>query len=331
MLSYKIPTIILEMWSKFVKKAVILLVLLTVVPVAAFSQQSEIDVNIRFFNKELYYPDSSIMIKVEITNESASPYHFELADNRIYNISFDVRTLTNEPLPQSQQLIIERSSNQRVFFRNVTIGPSEQFSFYEDLSDYVDIIRPGAYVVQATFYPEINVPGVIPLGIVSNNLSLSVRPSMREMTLPTSEDAVQMARLQKVSLPPDEVVSYTLRARQRSQWENFFLYLDVESLLKNDPARRRRFLQLSQEERMEMLNNYKQQLRNEQVDGDIIVIPDEFEVIKTEYTPEEATVQVIERFQYPGYVERKHYTYYLKKRDNVWFIYDYSVRNLGTE
>jgi len=319
------------MWSKFVKKAVILLVLLTVVPVAAFSQQSEIDVNIRFFNKELYYPDSSIMIKVEITNESASPYHFELADNRIYNISFDVRTLTNEPLPQSQQLIIERSSNQRVFFRNVTIGPSEQFSFYEDLSDYVDIIRPGAYVVQATFYPEINVPGVIPLGIVSNNLSLSVRPSMREMTLPTSEDAVQMARLQKVSLPPDEVVSYTLRARQRSQWENFFLYLDVESLLKNDPARRRRFLQLSQEERMEMLNNYKQQLRNEQVDGDIIVIPDEFEVIKTEYTPEEATVQVIERFQYPGYVERKHYTYYLKKRDNVWFIYDYSVRNLGTE
>ncbi len=313
------------------KKAVILLVLLTVVPVAAFSQQSEIDVNIRFFNKELYYPDSSIMIKVEITNESASPYHFELADNRIYNISFDVRTLTNEPLPQSQQLIIERSSNQRVFFRNVTIGPSEQFSFYEDLSDYVDIIRPGAYVVQATFYPEINVPGVIPLGIVSNNLSLSVRPSMREMTLPTSEDAVQMARLQKVSLPPDEVVSYTLRARQRSQWENFFLYLDVESLLKNDPARRRRFLQLSQEERMEMLNNYKQQLRNEQVDGDIIVIPDEFEVIKTEYTPEEATVQVIERFQYPGYVERKHYTYYLKKRDNVWFIYDYSVRNLGTE
>ncbi len=313
------------------KKAVILLVLLTVVPVAAFSQQSEIDVNIRFFNKELYYPDSSIMIKVEITNESASPYHFELADNRIYNISFDVRTLTNEPLPQSQQLIIERSSNQRVFFRNVTIGPSEQFSFYEDLSDYVDIIRPGAYVVQATFYPEINVPGVIPLGIVSNNLSLSVRPSMREMTLPTSEDAVQMARLQKVSLPPDEVVSYTLRSRQRSQWENFFLYLDVESLLKNDPARRRRFLQLSQEERMEMLNNYKQQLRNEQVDGDIIVIPDEFEVIKTEYTPEEATVQVIERFQYPGYVERKHYTYYLKKRDNVWFIYDYSVRNLGTE
>lgn len=313
------------------KKAVILLVLLTVVPVAAFSQQSEIDVNIRFFNKELYYPDSSIIIKVEITNGSASPYHFELADNRIYNISFDVRTLTNEPLPQSQQLIIERSSNQRVFFRNVTIGPSEQFSFYEDLSDYVDIIRPGAYVVQATFYPEINVPGVSPVGIVSNNLSLSVRPSMREMTLPTSEDAVQMARLQKVSLPPDEVVSYTLRARQRSQWEKFFLYLDVESLLKNDPARRRRFLQLSQEERMEMLNNYKQQLRNEQVDGDIIVIPDEFEVIKTEYTPEEATVQVIERFQYPGYVERKHYTYYLKKRDNVWFIYDYSVRNLGTE
>ena len=319
------------MWSRFVKKAAILIVLLTLVPVAAFTQQSEIDVNIRFFNKELYYPDSSIMIKVEITNGSASPYHFELADNRIYNISFEVRTLTNEALPQSQQLIIERSSNQRVFFRNVTIGPSEQFSFYEDLSSYVDITRPGAYVVQATFYPEINVPGISQTGIASNQLSLSIRPSMREMTLPTAEDAVEMARLQKVSLPPDEVVSYTLRARQRSQWDKFFLYLDVESLLTNDPARRRRYLQLSEDDRMEMLQDYRDQLRNEQVDGDIIVIPDDFDVIKTEYTPEEATVQVIERFQYPGYVERKHYTYYLKKRDNVWFIYDYSVRNLGTE
>lgn len=313
------------------KIAAILLVLLSFFPVAVFSQQSEIDVNIRFFNKELYYPNSSIMIKVEITNRTASPYHFELADNRIYNISFDVRTLTNEPLPQSQQLIIERSSNQRVFFRNVTIGPAEQFSFHEDLSEYVDITRPGAYVVQVTFYPEINVPGVSPMGVVSNNLSLSIRPSRREMALPTAEDAVEMARLQKVSLPPDEVVSYTLRARQRSQWDNFFLYLDLESLLRNDPARRRRYLQLSQEDRMEMLQDYKEQLRNEQVDGDIIVIPEEFDIIKTEYTPEEATVQVIERFQYPGYVERKHYTYYLRKRDNVWFIYDYSVRNLGTE
>ena len=288
------------MWSRFVKKAAILIVLLTLVPVAAFTQQSEIDVNIRFFNKELYYPDSSIMIKVEITNGSASPYHFELADNRIYNISFEVRTLTNEALPQSQQLIIERSSNQRVFFRNVTIGPSEQFSFYEDLSSYVDITRPGAYVVQATFYPEINVPGISQTGIASNQLSLSIRPSMREMTLPTAEDAVEMARLQKVSLPPDEVVSYTLRARQRSQWDKFFLYLDVESLLTNDPARRRRYLQLSEDDRMEMLQDYRDQLRNEQVDGDIIVIPDDFDVIKTEYTPEEATVQVIERFQYPG-------------------------------
>jgi len=140
-----------------------------------------------------------------------------------------------------------------------------------------------------------------------------------------------LLRLRKVSLPPDEVVAYTLHARQKSQWDSFFLYLDVESLLKNDPARRRRYLQLSQEDQMRMLEDYKQQLMNEQVDGDIIVIPEEFEVIKTEYTPEEATVQVIERFQYPGYVERKRYTYYLKKRDNVWFIYDYSVRNLGTE
>jgi hypothetical protein len=279
----------------------------------------------------LYYPDSPILIKIEIINNSADTVRFELADNRIFNINFEVRTLSNKMLAQSEKLTIERHSNQQVFFREISLAPMEQFSFYENLRDYVEITAPGAYILEATFYPDLITPGISSTMYRSNRLNLSIRPQEKDLMLPVYEDAVQMARLQKKNLPPDEVVAWTIQSRQQNMWDEFFLYLDIESLLMNDQARERRFLRLSEEEQDRMTSEYRESLKNEEVDGDIVVIPQEFEIIKTEYTPEEATVKVIEKFQYPGYKEVKEYTYFLKKRDNVWFIYDYEVRNLGTE
>jgi hypothetical protein len=323
----------MDMWKKIFMKRIFhpfLLLILAAAPV--FSQDTEgIDVHIRFFDKKLYYIDSPVMLKIEITNNTPNTFRFELADNRIFNIDFEVRTLSNRPLPRSEKLNTERTSNQQVFFRDVTLGPMEQFSFYEDLSNYIQIDEPGAYIVQAIFYPDLITPGVRTDTYRSNRLNLSIRPGERDMTLPVYEDTTEMARLKKKSLPPDEVVEHTIHARQQSNWEQFFLYLDIENLLKNDPARRRSYLRLNEEGMRRMEQEYMEALKNEQVDGDIVVIPEEFEIIKTEYTPEEAEVIVIEKFQYPGYKEVKEYTYFLKKRDNVWFIYDYDVRNLGTE
>ena len=53
--------------------------------------------------------------------------------------------------------------------------------------------------------------------------------------------------------------------------------------------------------------------------------------MKTSYTPSEATVIVMERFRHTGFTEVKEYTYYLSRTDRVWTVYDYSVKNLGTE
>ncbi len=293
--------------------------------------QEDIDVSIRFYNKKLYYPDDSITIKIEITNNSAKVFRFELADNRIFNIDFNVRTLSNRILPLSDDLINERHSVQHVFFREITIGPSEQFSFFENLNDYIDIKTPGKYIIQAHFYPNLIKTGIETEKIASNSLNLSIRPEERELELQTIEDTAKIERLQKQSLPPDEVVAWIISARQQSNWDKFFLYLNLESLLRKNASRERQYLRLSQEEQRRLLAEYRENLKNQNVDGDIVVIPEDFEIIKTEYTPDEATVLVEEKFQYPGYKEVKRYTYYLRKRDNIWFIYDYDVVNLGTE
>jgi hypothetical protein len=122
-----------------------------------------------------------------------------------------------------------------------------------------------------------------------------------------------------------------LNARHRSQWEKFFLYLDLESLYRSVPSRDERFRRMTEEQQRATLGQFRKNLAAETVDEDILVIPASFEILQTAYTPSEGTVTVLERFRYPDYTELKRYTYYLERRDTVWLVTDYEVVNLGTE
>jgi hypothetical protein len=137
--------------------------------------------------------------------------------------------------------------------------------------------------------------------------------------------------LARAVLPPDEVVSWTIGARQKSQWERFFLYLDLESLMRKNPEKDRSFRNATEAARRQMVDQFRQQLRQMTIQQDISVIPTSFEILKTSYDPADAAVLVLEKFKYPDYTELKQYTYHLKKSDRYWIISDYEIRNQGTE
>ena len=80
-----------------------------------------------------------------------------------------------------------------------------------------------------------------------------------------------------------------------------------------------------------MIKLFKEQLKEERIEQEILVIPTIFEVAKTTYTRFEGTVQVIEKFAYRDYTEIKRFTYYLRRMDKYWIIYNYQIQNLGTE
>ena len=80
-----------------------------------------------------------------------------------------------------------------------------------------------------------------------------------------------------------------------------------------------------------MLARYRQQLQSAVIDGDIAVIPTEFIIERTQYNAAEGTVTVLEKFNAGTFTELKRYTYFLRRKDGVWTIINYSVVNLGTE
>jgi len=322
---------------------------------------SGIDFSIRFFDRRIYYAESDpVYIQVTITNNSPLTYRFKLADERAFSIDFDVRTVSNRALEPADALVRKRTQYQQIFFREIAVESGESFSFVEDLRDYVKIGRAGSYIVQARVYPELFRPGsagaangsasisatangaapngaapngaLAPVALESKRLNLSIWPPNATTAegVPLDMDVATGAVLVRERLAPDQVVDYTLTARQRSQWEKFFLYLDLEAMLTRDDARRRIWLKESEEGRKRMVDQYKQELQNPMTDG-ISVIPNSYEIQSTQYNNFEGKVIVLEKFKYANFTELKRYTYDMRFKDNVWTITGYSVTNMGTE
>ena len=314
-------------------------------PGGTLSANTGISFSIRYFDKKIYYLEQDpIFIQITLTNNGPSPYRFKLADERSFSVDFDVRTNTNRAVEAADFIVRKRSQSQQVYFREISIESGESFSFVEDLCDYAALREAGSYVVKARIYPELYqitessiAPGRTLAGtgfpLESNRLSLSIRPRkiIGPDGIPLQMDVDTNAVLVREKLPPDEVVRYLLTARQKSQWEKYFLYLDIESMLSRDAYRKRQWNAESEEGRRRMLVRYREDLQSETIDNDISLVPMDFVIERTVYDARTGTVTVLEFFRVGTYTERKRYTWYLEKKDDIWTIVDYSVVNLGTE
>lgn len=292
------------------------------------------EIGIKFYNRSIYYPgdaeDNPVNVHITIRNTSTDTLRFKLAEDRIFSVDFKAIDIKNKPLPQTSKLIKRRTTSQTVYFREVALEPGEEYSFVENLKDYLEISEASIYYVTATFYPELfrNKSNKFE----SKRLTLEVRPSPAATASSYVPVEVGTASiLDREEISPDKVVEQTIVARQQGAWDKFFLYMDVESILKSNSTLGRKYNMSSADERAEMIQKFKADLQQSRIENDIVSIPRSFKVESTTYTQDKGTVKVLEWFNYKTYTEKKRYTYSVRQRDGIWWIYDYSVENLGTE
>ncbi|MDR0910573.1 MAG: hypothetical protein LBM77_12500 [Spirochaetaceae bacterium] len=314
-------------------QAVSIICLLFTISGSLFAQNNpdNIAVNIRFYDQKVYFlKDAPIQVMISITNNGPETYHFKLAADRAFSLDFDARSLSNRSIAMPVKLVQKRSASGQIYYRDVAIDTGETFSFTENIQDYVNLEEAGNYIIQAKIFPDLINSQTVQL---SNRLALHLRPAKiyDEQGLPIPLDEATNAVLQRASIPPDEVIAWTLDARQKGQWEKFFLYLDLQAMYLRDASHARQWNVESEEGRQRILANYRSSLQTEIVDSDIVTIPMSYNIEKTTYNMTEGTVIVDEHFRVGNYVESKRYTYYLERRNTVWYIVDYLVVNLGTE
>ena len=292
------------------------------------------DVSIKYYNKSIYYPNDAevnpIMVHITIKNNGTETLRFKLADDRAFSLDFNAYTVKNSRLDQTEKLIEKRTTNQTVYFRELALEQGEEYSFVENVKDFLKIEESSVYYLELFFYPELYKSKYITLK--SNRLTLEIKPSTSAASstyIPVKENSLEI--LKPMDLSPDKVVEQTIIARQKSLWDQYFLYMDVEAMLQRNPSLKKKYASVSAEERERMLQSFKTDLMQSRIDNDIIAIPESFQIEKTTYSPTEGQVSVIEWFKYPNFSEKKRYTYKVRQREGIWQIYDYSVVNLGTE
>ena len=307
----------------------LLTALLAALAIGQAAAQAELSIG--FFDKRVYVPGAEVLLKVTVRNDSPAAWRFKLADDKRLSIAFEVKTMSNRSLEPSDSWKSRMSSSSPIFYRELTLEPGEEYSFVEDLRDYVRFAEPGVFVVSCALHPELTRIPKTEGVLRSNTLALSIRPGTPAPSAAETFRADTNEILKAERISPDEVVSRTIRARQKSLWNEFFLYLDVESLLKANPEKKRMYDRESDDGRRRMLAAYRTDLMASVVDADIVVIPSSFEIIETRFTAASGTVTVIEKFKNEGFSLIKEYTYELERRDDIWFIVSYTVMNKGTE
>jgi len=324
---------------KFRKLFSIISILFVFGQMAVFAEDNSFDyknaqVSIKYYNRSVYYPgnadEAPVFVHITIKNNGAETLRFKLADDRSFSMDFNAYTVKNLRLEQTENIIEKRTTNQTVYFRELALEQGEEYSFVENVKNFLKIEEPSVYYLELLFYPELYKSKYITLK--SNRLTLEVRPSPSAASsnfIPVKNESVELLKPQDIS--PDKVVEQTIIARQKSLWDQYFLYMDVEALIQRNPSLKKKYISVSAEERSRMLQSFKGDLMQARIENDIVAVPESFQIEKTTYSPTEGSVTVIEWFKYPNFSEKKRYTYKVQQREGIWKIYDYNVVNLGTE
>ena len=297
-----------------------------------FAQITNPSVNIRFYNKKIYTPDSQIQIMVELENETETPIAFYLADNKLYNVNVKVASLKGVLCDPSDYYLKTMAIKEPYQYKEVVLQPNERYSFRLRLNDYVTIDKTESYEVTVSFYG--NLVRNAGEAAVSNTLYLNINEG--------SEDSVPAAALkpaaatsaaapQRVRMAPDKAVAFTIDAMINRIWDDLFLYINLESLYLKNADRKEQYLNRPEEIRKALLSDYRTKITEGNVEKEFVLIPSRYEITLTTYNETNAQVTVLEYFDRVTFTEKKEYKYRLEKQDSIWMIEDYIVRNLGID
>lgn len=296
-----------------------------------FAQITNPSVNIRFYNKKIYTPDSQIQIMVELENESDTPIAFYLADNKLYNVSVKVSSLKGVLCDPSDYYLKTMAIKEPYQYKEIVLQPNERYSFRLRLADYVTIDKTESYMVTVSFYG--NLIRNAGEAAVSNTLYLNINEGS-ESSVPAiaaEPEAAAAAAPQRVRMAPDKAVAFTIDAMMNRKWDDFFLYIDLESLYLKNADRKEQYLNRPEEIRQALLSDYRTKITEGNVEKEFVLIPSRYEITLTTYNDTNAQVTVLEYFDRVTFTEKKEYKYRLEKQDSIWMIEDYIVRNLGID
>ncbi|HBD93542.1 MAG: hypothetical protein A2015_06700 [Spirochaetes bacterium GWF1_31_7] len=290
---------------------------------------NDVAVMIRFSEPKIFKINDSIYIDIEIKNKSNKPSAVLIADDKRYTFDFELVSLQNKPVGYNKDYSNFFNRVQPIFNSMIRLNKDEGFTYRVLLNDYYDIDTSGQYYIRAVFHPALKLSENNVNVMKSNYLTINVRPeSINDRYIVEQKEAEMERMLFAEKKAPDEVIEYMLNARMKSEWEKYFLYIDVSKMILTNSKFKDKYRKADSERQSKIIEEYKEYLKQNTID-EMSYIPILFNIVKTEYSTGEAKVEAILKFKQYDFIEDKYYTYFLNKKDDKWFVTSYTVLNIG--
>ncbi len=282
------------------------------------SQNSLIDVFLRFENEEIYFLNSPILVKIEITNKSVNNYFFEVAENLIFTVDFKVYNSYAEQVPYSKFYILSKATKEKVYTRTMLLTPNQSISYTVDISQWFEFKEGGNYYIQGLFYPSIERDQVF---LTKNILKLELNPPKN--LFPSEETAKQYVEAKKIQqnlkdIPPYKIVEMALKARIDHNWDLYFTFFDFDSYIIQYSKYKNIYLYASEQERLKIIEDFKKE-RISEFYNDLI----HYEIKKSIIEKDKAIIYVYLEFKYKNIIEKFEGEFYLILKNQVWLISGY--------
>jgi len=298
--------------------------------ITKYSQDtSNIEVTIAFYNRQIYYLNSPITVEFKIINHGSDPFLFITSFNKVFTFDFEITTLGNRKIEHSRNYILQRRQFEPILNDEITLKQNEVYGVRIDISEWFDFQEQGEYVINGLFYPNLITDPEYTL-ISETELYLNLNPPYTEQY----KEKVRIEEIRKLkaeSIPPYEVVEYTINSLMDKDFEKYLLYIKIDRFIMQFENARKKYLNSKDKDKPAVIEEFRQYLMGKNKLENIPfsdTIPTNFEIEETLIRKRDARVVVTEFFEYGQVKETKRYTYLLHQYGDQWFIENYEVVNI---
>jgi hypothetical protein len=309
--------------------SILILCSLAVFSEDATSTQNGLIMKIELSTPQVFKQNDEVFIDVKLINKSENSISTYISDDKKFCFDFKILTMQNKEIEHSKEYTTSFYRVQTIFKSKIDLDQDQGYTYKVRLNDYYDLDKTGQFYIKGFYYPTLKSSDTNNIQITSNQLTINIKPKDFEDQFITEKKSIEEEKkLNAEKRSPDEVVEYMLKARMSKEWEKYFLYIDLEKLILTNNNFKDKFLKSDTEKQKEIIAQYKKYLQKDTIE-DISYLPHAYEIVKTEYYPQgKGKVEVIIQHKYLDYIEKKYYTFFLYKRDKVWYVYSYEVMNM---
>ena len=189
------------------------------------------------FDLNRYRLNEPITMEIKIYAKKGK-ISFTNSMNPFNNYSFTVYDNYNTPVVSSDNYIIWKYKNEKTLDnsndRVVTLNEGETFSYYIDLNNWFHFDKVGRYRIECSFNP---------MPEISDNFSMQAdtayflleearvyQKEKRNVPTYTTNDSATMKGV-LYDYAPSSIISNTLLSMQNRDWENYFNYMHMPSMI----------------------------------------------------------------------------------------------------